>query len=218
MVELFATINQVKNTRIASDVDKAKGTRQGLLLEYVTLSWNVVGVVIVSIAALRARSVALAGFGLDSLIEILASAVVVWQLTGADKGREAKALKTISTAFALLAAYILVQAARSLLLQSHPHPSLMGTVWLGITFVAMLGLAYGKHKVGAKVQNPVLLTEGNVTLVDAYLAGAVLIGISLNAAIGWWWADPIAGLVIVFYGIKESRHAWAESAEFAQSS
>jgi divalent metal cation (Fe/Co/Zn/Cd) transporter len=79
----------------------------------------------------------------------------------------------------------------------------------------MLSLAYGKHRVGNKIQNAVLLTEGKVTLVDAYLAGAVLIGITLNAALGWWWADPLAGLVIVYYGIKELHHAWTEAKELA---
>lgn len=203
----------MKNTGTTQNTDKAKGIKQGLLLEYTTLSWNVVGVCIVLYAAIKASSVALAGFGLDSFIEILASAVVVWELTDVNKGRGAKALKTISVAFALLATYILVQAIRTLLLRSHPHTSVLGILWLAVTFVVMLGLAYGKHRVGSEIQNRVLLTEGKVTLVDAYLAGAVLIGISLNAAIGWWWADPLAGLVIVYYGIKESRHAWFESKE-----
>lgn len=195
------------------NTDKAKGIKQGLLLEYTTLAWNVVGVCIVLYAAIKANSVALAGFGLDSLIEILASAVVIWELTGVDKGREAKALKTISVVFTLLAGYILVQAIRSVLLRSHPHASVLGILWLAVTFVVMLSLAYGKHRVGSTIQNSVLLTEARVTLVDAYLAGAILVGISLNAAIGWWWADPLAGMVIVYYGIKESRHAWLESKE-----
>jgi divalent metal cation (Fe/Co/Zn/Cd) transporter len=195
--------------------DKMQGIRQGLLLEYVTLLWNVVGVVIVIFAAIKASSVALAGFGLDSLIEILASAVVVWQLKGANERREAKALRIISVAFSLLAIYILLQAARTLTSSTHPHTSAIGIIWLSITFVTMLSLAYGKHKVGNKIQNPVLLTEGKVTLVDAYLAGAVLIGITLNALFGWWWADPLAGIVIVYYGIKESHHAWLEAKELA---
>lgn len=208
---IITTMNKI-NTAVQS---KAQGIRQGLLLEYITLSWNVVGVVIVIIAAIKASSVALAGFGLDSLIEILASAVVVWQLKGVDEKREAKALRVISSAFALLAIYILVQAARTLLSKVHPHTSTIGIIWLAITFIVMLSLAYGKHKVGSKIQNPVLLTEGKVTLVDAYLAGAVLIGITLNALLGWWWADPLAGIVIVYYGVKESRHAWLEASELA---
>jgi divalent metal cation (Fe/Co/Zn/Cd) transporter len=81
-------------------------------------------------------------------------------------------------------------------------------VWLALTCLAMLALAYGKARTGAALGNPVLQTEARVTVVDAYLAGAVLVGLVLNALLGWWWADPLAGLVIVYYGIKEGWHAW----------
>jgi len=186
--------------------------RRGLALEYSTLAWNVVGVVVVIYAALKAHSVALAGFGLDSLIEIGASTVVVWELTGAGKDREKKALRLIGGAFFVLALYILVQSVRSLYLQVKPDTSVLGIVWLLFTFAVMVALAQGKRVTGTKLNNPVLLTEGRVTMVDAFLAASVLVGLILNAALGWWWADPLAGLVIVFYGFKEGRHAWAEGA------
>jgi divalent metal cation (Fe/Co/Zn/Cd) transporter len=206
----------VNKTNTSGTLEKTHGIRQGLYLEYITLAWNVVGVAVVITAALKASSVALAGFGLDSLIEILASAVVVWQLKGVDKKREAKALRVIAVAFALLAVYILLQTTRTILFKTHPQSSLPGIIWLGITFVVMLSLAYGNHKIGKKIENPVLLTEGKVTLVDAYLAGAVLIGLTLNVLLGWWWADPLAGIVIVYYGIKESHHAWEEAKTLAR--
>lgn len=183
------------------------GVRCGLLLEYITLGWNVVGSVVVIIAAIAARSVALAGFGLDSLIEIFASIIVVWELTGAGKERERTALRLIGIAFCCLALYILVQSAVILLSGSRPHTSLPGILWLAATLVAMLLLAWGKKVTGEKIQNPVLITESRVTLIDALLAAAVLAGLILNAAFGWWWADPLAGLVIVYYGIKEGWHA-----------
>jgi divalent metal cation (Fe/Co/Zn/Cd) transporter len=189
------------------------GIRRGLMLEYVTLGWNIVGVIIVIYAAIEAGSVALSGFGIDSLIEILASAVVVWQLKGIEDHRETTALRAISVSFVLLVIYILSQITHTLFTRSHPHPSILGAVWLGITFVAMMLLALGKSKVGKAINNPVLLTEGKVTRVDAYLAAAVLIGISLNGLFGWWWADPLAGLVIVYYGIREAHHAWGEAKE-----
>jgi divalent metal cation (Fe/Co/Zn/Cd) transporter len=180
--------------------------RRGLLLEYITLGWNVVGVLILAIAALRAGSVALAGFGLDSLIEIGASVVVVWQLTGTAETRERAAMRLIGTAFIALAVYIAAQAMYLLLRGDRPDASPLGITWTAITFIAMLALAYGKARTGAALNNVVLRTEGRVTLVDAYLAAAVLIGLVLNAALGWWWADPLAGVVIVFYGLKEG---WA---------
>jgi divalent metal cation (Fe/Co/Zn/Cd) transporter len=181
--------------------------RRGLLLEYATLGWNVVGTIIVVAAAFAAGSVALAGFGLDSLIEIFASVVVVWQLTGASKARERTALRLIGVAFLLLALYILGQLAYTLLTRQHPKPSLLGTLWLAATLVAMLLLAYGKRATGAALGNPVLSTEAHVTLIDALLAAAVFIGLILNALLGWWWADPLAGLVIVYYGFREGIEA-----------
>jgi divalent metal cation (Fe/Co/Zn/Cd) transporter len=182
--------------------------RRGLRLEYATLGWNVVGVGIVIAAAIAARSVALAGFGLDSVIEIFASVIVVWQLKGVNDNREQRALRLIGWAFYALAVYILIQAAYVLVLQAHPHTSVPGILWLAATLVAMLLLASGKRATGTQLGNTVLTTEAHVTLIDAYLAGAVLTGLLLNALLGWWWADPLAGLVIVYYGVKEGMAAW----------
>jgi divalent metal cation (Fe/Co/Zn/Cd) transporter len=182
--------------------------RRGLFLEYTTLGWNVVGVVIVAIAAVRAHSIALAGFGLDSLIEIFASVVVVWELTGAPKEREERALRLIGAAFFALAVYILVQSAVLLLSGARPQPSPLGIVWLAVTLLAMLLLAWGKRTTGRQLGNTVLRKEGYVTLIDALLAAAVLLGLSLNGLLRWWWADPLAGLVIVYYGLKEGWTAW----------
>jgi divalent metal cation (Fe/Co/Zn/Cd) transporter len=161
--------------------------RIALMLEYLTLSWNVVGVVILAIAALRAHSVALVAFGLDSLIEIGASIIVVWQLTGTDPNRRSSALRLISAAFFTLAVYVLVQSTIVLLSRAHPEQSPSGIVWLALTFLAMLALAFGKDRTGKKLGNLVLRTEARVTLVDAYLAASVLLGLVLNAVFGWWW-------------------------------
>ncbi|MDB5092727.1 MAG: cation transporter [Candidatus Eremiobacteraeota bacterium] len=191
---------------------RARLLERGLRLEYATLAWNVVGVVLVLWAAFAARSVALAGFGLDSLIEIVASIVVVWQLTGVDANRERRALRLIGAAFFALAIYVLVQSVYVLLVQLRPSPSPAGIAWLALTVVAMLALAYGKRVTGDELENPVLSTEARVTFIDAILAFAVLVGLVLNAMAGWWWTDPIAGLVIVYYGFREGLHAWNEGA------
>jgi divalent metal cation (Fe/Co/Zn/Cd) transporter len=192
-------------------VEHARLLRRGLLLEYLTLGWNVVGVIVVIAAAMAARSVALAGFGLDSLIEIFASVVVVWQLTGVNLQRERPALRLIGIAFIALVIYLVAQLLYTFLTGTHPTPSLGGILWIAATFIAMLLLAFGKRFTGQRLKNEVLLTEGRVTLVDAYLAGAVLVGLLLNALFGWWWADPLASLVIVYYGIREAVHALRES-------
>ena len=182
--------------------------RRGLWLEFVTLGWNVVGTVIILIAAVRTGSAALAGFGLDSAIEIFASLVVVWQLKGLEQGRDTLALKLIGTAFIALAIYVLVQSVWTLLANAHPAPSPIGIIWLATTCAVMLLLAGGKLDTGRQLNNLVLITEARVTLIDAALACAVLIGVGLNAMFGWWWADPVTGLVIVWYGLAEGRAAW----------
>lgn len=181
--------------------------RRGLTLEYLTLSWNVVGTVVVIAAALAAGSVALAGFGLDSLIEIGASTVVIWQLNDTNAMRERRALRLIGGGFIALAVYIAVQAAYTLITASHPRHSTLGIVWTALTCAVMLALAAGKARTGKALGNRVLQTEGRVTLIDAYLAAAVLFGLVLNAAPGWWSTDPLAGLVIVYYGLREGREA-----------
>ena len=183
--------------------------RRGLWLEYATLGWNVVGAAIVLGAAWTAHSIALAGFGLDSLIEIFASVVVVWQLKGsATEEREYRAMRLIGAAFFALALYVLAQSGYTLLGAARPAVSFVGIAWLTLTVVAMVLLAFGKRRTGEALDNPVLRTEAHVTMVDAYLACAVLVGLALNAIAGWWWADPLAGLVIVYYGVKEGLQAW----------
>ena len=191
--------------------------KRGLQLEYLTLGWNVVGVIIVVLAAFAARSVALAGFGLDSLIEIFASVVVVWQLTGVNQHRERLALRLIGIAFIALVIYIVAQLIYTFLTETHAFTSVGGIAWIAATFIVMLLLAFGKRVTGQRLKNEVLLTEGRVTMVDAYLAGAVLVGLVLNALFSWWWADPLASLVIVYYGIREAIHALRESKVLADT-
>lgn len=183
--------------------------RRGRLLEVVTLGWNGIGIVVLAVAALRARSIALAGFGLDSLIEIGASTVVLWELAGTGEARQRRALRLIGGAFVALAAYLAVQSTWALVAGFHPHHSPIGIAWTGVTAAAMFALAAGKARTGRALSNPVLLTEGRVTTVDGLLAVAVLLGLVLNAAAGWWWADPAAGYVLLHYALREAREILA---------
>ena len=179
--------------------------RRGFALEYVTLTWNVAGIVVLAIAALTARSVALAGFGLDSLIEIGASTVVIWELSGTSAERQRRGLRLIGYAFAALAIYLLAQSTVVLAAGYHPQHSVLGIIWTAATAAVMFGLAAGKARTGRALENPVLRTEGRVTMIDGILASAVLVGLVLNAGLGWWWADPAAGYVLVFYAAREVR-------------
>jgi divalent metal cation (Fe/Co/Zn/Cd) transporter len=196
------------------DGDMAAADRQqllarGRLLELVTLGWNVVGIIVLAIAAVSARSVALAGFGLDSLIEIGGSTVVLWELADVADKRQLRAMRLIGGAFVVLALYLAVQSTVVLVAGFHPRHSALGIVWTAVTALAMFLLSRGKARTGAALENAVLRTEGRVTFVDGVLASAVLLGLVLNAALGWWWADPAAGYVLVYYGAREARVALA---------
>lgn len=178
--------------------------RRGFILEGITLGWNVVGVVVLAVASITAGSVALAGFGLDSLIEIGASTVVIWELSGAGERRQRFALTLIAWAFLALALYLVIQSGLALAAGHHALPSPAGIAWTAITAVVMFVLAAGKAATGKALGNPVLIAEGRVTFIDGLLAAAVLAGILLDTLAGWWWADPVAGLVIVYYAVREA--------------
>ena len=179
--------------------------RRGFVLEYVTLGWNVAGIAVLAIAAIKARSVALAGFALDSLIEIGASTMVIWELSGTGQDRQRRALHMIGSAFVALAVYLVVQSTAALVAGYHPRHSALGIAWTSATAGAMFALARGKTWTGRALENPVLRTEGRVTMIDGILAAAVLLGLTLNANLGWWWADPAAGYVLVSYAAREAR-------------
>lgn len=197
--------NYIVQVTMQPDDVGALALRRGRQLEVITLGWNVVGVFILAYAALEAKSVALAGFGLDSVIEIGASAVVLWELADIAQARQIRALRMIGSAFVALAIYLGAQSTFVLVVGFRPHHSSIGIVWTAITAVAMFALASGKARIGAALDNPVLKAEGRVTMIDGILATAVLFGLVLNALAGWWWADPVTGYVIVYYALREAR-------------
>jgi divalent metal cation (Fe/Co/Zn/Cd) transporter len=185
-------------------------TRRGLRLEYATLGWNVVEVGFLVYAAVAASSLALAGFALDSVIEIFASVVVVWQLRGdVDPERERRAERLIGIAFFGLAVYLIGQTLVTLALDVRPQSSPSGIAWLAATCVVMFCLAAAKARTGRELDSRVLQAEAKVTVVDGSLAAAVLLGLVLNTTLGWWWADIAGGVVVIAYGLREGRRALA---------
>jgi divalent metal cation (Fe/Co/Zn/Cd) transporter len=195
-----------QTARMTSEASRHQLLTRGFRLEYATLAWNVVGIAVLAVAAVMAGSVALVGFGLDSLIEIGASAVVVWELRGTGVDRQRRALRLIAVAFALLAVYLTIQSTASLVTHQRPGHSALGIGWTAATAAVMFILAAGKARTGRALDNPVLQTEGRVTLIDGLLAVAVLVGLVLNAGLDWWWADPAAGYILVGYAVRE---VWA---------
>lgn len=180
--------------------------RRGLLLEYLTIAWIVLSAFVATVAGIASNSVALIGFGLDSVIEVFAGAVVVWQLRGTTGGRERRALWLIGVAFLLLAGYVFAQAILALLTQSRPHDSTVGIALTAGALIVMAVLGITKKHTGAKLGNPVLQTEAKVTLIDAVLAATLLVGLVLNAVLGWW-ADPFAALYLAALAVKEGLEA-----------
>ena len=179
--------------------------RRALALEWTTLGWNVAGVLVLSVAAWRARSVALTGFGLDSLIEIGASFVVLWELSGSHEARTLRALALVRSAFLLVAAYLLVQGVLALLSRHHAAHSALGIVWTALSAVVMFTLAGAKATTGRAIASPIVMAEGRVTLIDGVLAVSILIALTLNALLSWWWADLVAGFVVTGYALREAN-------------
>ena len=182
--------------------------RRGRNLEYLTVGWCIVeagGSIWLGVAA---RSIALIAFGLDSVIEVFAALVVIWQLHGASDEKKKHALRLIAGSFFVLAAYILVESARDLITQLEPEKSVAGIVFLALSLVIMLLLAVGKWRVGKDLSNPVLLADAKESALCALLSVAALVGLALNAAMGWWWADPVAAIVVAGLAVKEGCEAW----------
>jgi divalent metal cation (Fe/Co/Zn/Cd) transporter len=134
---------------------------------------------------------------------------VIWELLGTGEERQRRGLRLIGYAFAALAVYLLAQSTVVLVAGYHPRHSVPGIIWTAVTAAVMFALAAGKTQTGRTLDNPVLQTEGRVTMIDAILATAVLLGLTLNGVLGWWWADPAAGYVLVFYAAREVREIFS---------
>ena len=181
------------------------------MLAWIGLGWHVVEAAVAIIAGVVAGSIALVGFGADSLIEAAAGIVVIWLMAGersASAASERRAQQLIAMSFALLAAYIGVEAIRDLAGGHHPEVSWVGIGLSVVTLATMPPLARAKRRVADQLGSAATASESRQTLLCAYLSAALLIGLGSNAALGWWWADPAAGLVIAVAAVSEARDAW----------
>ena len=168
-------------------------------LEYATISWNVVEASVSIAAGVLAGSVALLGFGVDAFIESVSGAVLLWRLKAGELGesRERAALRLVGISFLLLAAYVLFDAAVSLLRRDPPEASRVGVAIATISLVIMPILARAKRRVAARMNSRALAADSRQTQLCAYLSAILLIGLTLNYIFGWWWSDPLAALVMV---------------------
>ena len=185
--------------------------RSGLWLVSVTLAYNVVEAGIAIWAGTEADSIALFGFGLDSVIEIAAAAVLLWRLsvevrsddTDRIERAERRVHRFIGLTFLALATYVVIQAVLTLASHSRPEASVVGIVLAAASLVIMPLIAWAKLRVARRLGSEALGAEAKETLACAYLSLALLLGLVLNAAAGWWWADPVAALVMVPWLVKE---------------
>ncbi|MDT7575758.1 MAG: hypothetical protein QOH17_2091 [Pseudonocardiales bacterium] len=179
------------------------------LLVGTTMVYNVIEAAVALAAGTIASSVALIGFGLDSVIEVSSAAAVAWQFAGADpQRRERVALRAIAWSFFALAAYVTVEAVRGLLGAGEAEHSLVGIVLVMVSVVVMPLLSFVQRRTGRELGSASAVADSKQTLLCTYLSAAVLVGLVLNATLGWWWADPVAGLVLAVLAVREGRNAW----------
>jgi divalent metal cation (Fe/Co/Zn/Cd) transporter len=185
--------------RPESSAAGAADIRAGRRLEFFTLGWNLVEAIVAVGAGLVAGSIALVGFGVDSVIESISGSVLLWRLQApqADERRERLALKLVGVSFLLLAGYVAIDAAWTLLQREAPHASLVGIVLSAASLVVMPLLARAKRRVAGRLESRALRADSRQTDLCAWLSAILLGGLALNALGGWWWADPVAALLMV---------------------
>ena len=196
------------------------GLRKGLRLEVFTVGWNAAEAIIAIVAGVLAGSVALVGFGLDSIIESVSGVALYHRLRGELRGdderneaRERRALLFVGVSFFLIAAYVFYEAATALWQKEIPEHSAVGIGLAVVSLVVMPLLGWMKLQTGRELESRALVADAKETFVCAYLSLALLLGLGLNALFGWWWADPVAGLAMLPLIVHEGWEAIEESRE-----
>lgn len=180
--------------------------RRGRVLAYLTILWNSLEGIIAVAAGIAAGSIALVGFGVDSVIEVSSGAIILWRLASGEH-RERLALRLVGISFLALAAYVAFDAAKALYLQQPPEASYIGIAIAALSLVVMPFLAHQKRKVAAALNSNAMKADSRQTDICAYLSAILLGGLILNAIFGWWWADPIAALIMAPIISKEGVEA-----------
>ena len=200
-----------------SPADRERLVRRARLLAWGGNGWHLIEFAIAIGAGVAAGSIALVGFGFDSLIEALAGFIILWRF-GAGRvhlaGAERRAQQLIAASYFALAAYIGVESVLALFGGGHPETSWVGIGLAAITAPTMPLLARAKQRVGRQLNSSATVSEGTQNMICAYLSIALLVGLGANALLGWWWADPLAALVIAAVALREGRESWrGESCE-----
>ncbi len=200
-----------KAPTVVRDSGWHRAARTAVWLSWASLGWMTVEGAVGLLAGFRAGSTGLVGWALSSVVEGLASIIVIWRLTGSrtlSDTAERTAQRAVAVSFWLLAPYVAVQASHDLLTGSHPGASSVGIALTVSSILVMPALGRAKHRLGARLGSIATAGEGTQNLLCAYLAAAVLAGLVANAALGAWWLDPLAGLAVAAVAVKEGRGAW----------
>lgn len=187
---------------------RARLIRRARILAWIGLGWHGIEASVAIAAGVIAGSVALVGFGADSVIELAAGLVVLWRLASARAITERRAQQMIAVSFYLLGAYVAIEAMRSLAAGDRPAVSWVGIGLSVVTLATMPPLAKAKARVAEELGSSATKSESRQTMLCAYLSAGLLLGLGLNALLGWWWADPITALGIAGVAIKEGQNAW----------
>lgn len=183
--------------------------RRGMQLAWLTIAWNSVEGVIALAAGIAAGSIALVGFGIDSYVEVFAGAVIVWRLARERHGTELsevaekRAVRLIAVTFLVLAVGVGIESVRELAVGAEPETSAIGIAIAVVSLIVMPLLARAKRQVGENLDSSAVTADATETILCVWLSAIVLVGLVLNAAFGWWWADPLAGLGIVYVAGRE---------------
>jgi cation diffusion facilitator family transporter len=200
---------------------RTKWLQRGILLEYFTIGWNAVEALVAVGSGWLAGSIALIGFGLDSVIESVSGAILLWrlkrELVGVSKEQtekaERNALLGVGITFWLLSGYVAYEAIGKLIAKEAPNVSIVGIVLATVSLIVMPVLAWGKRFVASRIQSRALEADAMETIVCAYLSFTLLLGLTLNAWLGWWWADPVASLLMLPVIVREGWEAIKEAKE-----
>jgi cation diffusion facilitator family transporter len=194
--------------------------KKALLSEYFTIGWNVIEGIVAIAAGILAGSIALVGFGLDSYIEVASGMVLIWRLRKhgfsddeEEEAAEKKAILFVGVTFFLLAAYVLYESGKKLYFHEHPEESLVGIILAIVSLIVMPFLAFYKKKIAVEINSRALRADALETLACSYLSLTLLLGLAANALFGWWWADPVAALAMIYFLIKEGWEAIEEGRE-----
>jgi divalent metal cation (Fe/Co/Zn/Cd) transporter len=186
--------------------------QRGILLEYLTIGWNIVEGIVAVASGTLSGSIALVGFGVDSFIETSSGVILLWRLRAEHRGTNAErveriALRLVGVSFMVLAAYVAFDSAKTLIHGEAPERSILGIAIAVASLIVMPWLASEKRKTAGNLSSAALRADSRQTSLCAYLSFILLAGLLLNALLGWWWADPIAGLCMVPIIINEGREA-----------